>query len=106
MSCVAGSVRSGAGPGPGPGLREARRTLLSGTCSCEKAPKFVYAFFLYFAFPCEKLGELVQHFVVRLPAEVACSCCYSHIVCCVTCDTAAFRGLTCQCDIKARSFDF
>ena len=28
MSCVAGSVRSGAGPGPGPGLREARRTLV------------------------------------------------------------------------------
>ncbi len=30
MSCVAGSVRSGAGPGPGPGLREARRTLVLG----------------------------------------------------------------------------
>ena len=32
MSCVAGSVRSGAGPGPGPGLRETRRTLVRGIC--------------------------------------------------------------------------
>ena len=31
---------------------------------------------------------------------MGCSCCYSHIVCCVTDDTAAFRGFTCQCDIR------
>ena len=62
--------------------------------------------FIYILHARVRSWELVQHFVVRLPAEVACSCCYSHIVCCVTCDTAAFRRLTCQCDIKARSFDF
>ena len=31
---------------------------------------------------------LVQMFVVRLPAEVGCFCCYNYILVCVTDDTA------------------